>query len=992
MSQRADSSGISSADEPLEVGIPSEFQEDDKEQEIRWEWALQMASFTPEDGTEEEQRLKDLMQFFREQLEEKTGIPSSNNCAFVTRLRAKEKSKEPDAFIKIGVTLSQLRVFAEKEKIQLPTKHDYFLKTGVQFLPYTRANQKTNVYAHPSSLRDDYCTGQLIVNTADEETDHKCRCNLFLPAQESFLMEKVVSAILDLRYNRPGGFGLKEGKKKGEILDAFPLHVPIRARKAFLKGTFGWAGMLTSTLQCTRKSKRFINYVRGYFGEKVGLYFSFLHFYTTALCFLAVPGLFVGIYQYRNGIDSILVPIYSVYTAIWGVLFLQYWKRKQAAAAHRWGMSDYVDEEEPIAYDDSAEAISAATVEIGYYNNQDWISLVDYRNYKASSMETEVAAQISEALPNLPEEEKKALLETMIKEDTLDQTVPSSTKVKQHWATQFLKTIFSTTFLATLACGVVAVTISLLFFRIFITRIDAFWGGIAAGCVNAVSIMILDYFYNFLAIRLNNWERHRTPTQYENSLIIKTFFFQFVNAYCSLFYIAFFKGKVSFFGLTDACQEKNGNPTDSCMFELATQVQSILITRIFLGNCQEVLVPWILGRFNLWRNTGSYELKGEDSVVQESILPTYNGDRVSGTFADYAELAIQYGYVVLFAPAFPLAAVVALGSNVLENTTDTIKMLSTIRKPVYRGARDIGPWFDVFSFLSMTAVVTNSLILGFTSDQLNEYFGDSSFHKWLVVLSIEHIVLCLQFFIANIVQDTPTWVRTEDEMRHSILGYDKIISENRHQAVIQAIARKRQKGSSKKAKKAESKRKNSDEEVVEIHQGQTSPEKAPSAGTSSELLNKLKLIQGKELVVINSASQLAMRSFWDENQKSVGLDAKGAADSKEAEWKIMIESGRPTFLRFYRANLDPARPSRKFFLRIDKHGDLSARGGAGKWSLFEVKKATSPSGEIEGCFSLQSAELANHFVAFKDDGSICAADSEAISAPLMSAFRVHGVE
>lgn len=34
---------------------------------------------------------------------------------------------------------------------------------------------------------------------------------------------------------------------------------------------------------------------------------------------------------------------------------------------------------------------------------------------------------------------------------------------------------------------------------------------------------------------------HRTATAFEDALIVKTFCFQFVNSYCSLFYIAFFK-------------------------------------------------------------------------------------------------------------------------------------------------------------------------------------------------------------------------------------------------------------------------------------------------------------------------------------------------------------------------------------------------------------------------------------------------------------------
>ena len=36
-------------------------------------------------------------------------------------------------------------------------------------------------------------------------------------------------------------------------------------------------------------------------------------------------------------------------------------------------------------------------------------------------------------------------------------------------------------------------------------------------------------------------ENHRTQTQFEDSLILKLFGFQFVNSYSSLYYIAFFR-------------------------------------------------------------------------------------------------------------------------------------------------------------------------------------------------------------------------------------------------------------------------------------------------------------------------------------------------------------------------------------------------------------------------------------------------------------------
>lgn len=62
---------------------------------------------------------------------------------------------------------------------------------------------------------------------------------------------------------------------------------------------------------------------------------------------------------------------------------------------------------------------------------------------------------------------------------------------------------------------------------------------VGSSIVNAVIIIILGSIYRVLARVLANWENHKYTEDWENSLITKVFAFQFVNAYISLFSIAF---------------------------------------------------------------------------------------------------------------------------------------------------------------------------------------------------------------------------------------------------------------------------------------------------------------------------------------------------------------------------------------------------------------------------------------------------------------------
>ncbi len=57
---------------------------------------------------------------------------------------------------------------------------------------------------------------------------------------------------------------------------------------------------------------------------------------------------------------------------------------------------------------------------------------------------------------------------------------------------------------------------------------------------------------------------------------------------------------------------------------------------------------------------------------------------------EYAEMVIQYGYVTLFAAAFPLAPLLAYVNNLVEIRTDSWKMLKQNHRPTYRGAKGIG--------------------------------------------------------------------------------------------------------------------------------------------------------------------------------------------------------------------------------------------------------------------------------------------------------------
>lgn len=75
------------------------------------------------------------------------------------------------------------------------------------------------------------------------------------------------------------------------------------------------------------------------------------------------------------------------------------------------------------------------------------------------------------------------------------------------------------------------------------------------------------------------------------------------------------------------------------------------------------------------------------AVFKWSILPLSQD-----TFQDYQEMFVQFGYVVLFSSAFPLAAMCALINNIIEIRSDAFKLCTGLQRPFGIRVESIGQW------------------------------------------------------------------------------------------------------------------------------------------------------------------------------------------------------------------------------------------------------------------------------------------------------------
>ncbi|XP_013202095.1 anoctamin-10 isoform X1 [Microtus ochrogaster] len=257
--------------------------------------------------------------------------------------------------------------------------------------------------------------------------------------------------------------------------------------------------------------------------------------------------------------------------------------------------------------------------------------------------------------------------------------------------------------------------------------------------VYAIVIEIMNRLYRYAAEFLTSWENHRLESAYQNHLVLKVLVFNFLNCFASLFYIAFV--------LKD-------------MKLLRQSLATLLITSQILNQAVESLLPYWLQR----KHCAAVKKKVQalkvdvDTTLYEQVLLEKEMGTYLGTFDDYLELFLQFGYVSLFSCVYPLAAAFAVLNNFTEVNSDALKMCRVFKRPFAEPSASIGVWQLAFETMSVISVVTNCALIGM-SPQVNAVFPESKTDLVLIVVAVEHALLALKFILAFAIPDKPRHIQ-----------------------------------------------------------------------------------------------------------------------------------------------------------------------------------------------------------------------------------------
>uniref|UniRef100_A0A671UJD1 Anoctamin n=1 Tax=Sparus aurata TaxID=8175 RepID=A0A671UJD1_SPAAU len=431
-----------------------------------------------------------------------------------------------------------------------------------------------------------------------------------------------------------------------------------------------------------------LNLIRKYYGEKIGIYFAWLGFYTEMLLFAAIVGTICFVYGFLTYDDNewskeicsaeiggkiVMCPLcdkkcgywklnstcnsswqshlfdnvgtvfFAIFMGIWVTLFLEFWKRRQARLEYEWDLVDFEEEQQQLQLRPEYETKCT--------------------NRKLNRI-TQVFVFVFHVVTVVSVLKISLIIACIIGVIAYRLAVYAAfASIMKDNPTTHLQVVgpLITPQLAT---------------------------SVTASCINFVIIMILNLMYERVAVWITDMEIPKTHLEYENKLTVKMFLFQFVNYYSSCFYVAFFKGKfvgypgdyVYMFGKWSKLRNEECDP-GGCLIELTTQLVIVMTGK------------------QVWVGVVSLPL----SLTGISLV---------------CVPVIQFGFITLFVASFPLAPLLALINNIIEVRVDSWKLTTQFRRPVAAKAHSIGAWQEILNGMAILSVVTNAFIVAFTSDMI----------------------------------------------------------------------------------------------------------------------------------------------------------------------------------------------------------------------------------------------------------------------------------
>ncbi|KAK1995611.1 DUF590-domain-containing protein, partial [Colletotrichum falcatum] len=452
-----------------------------------------------------------------------------------------------------------------------------------------------------------------------------------------------------------------------------------------------------------------IDDIRDLWGPKVAFYFAFIQTYTLFLTFPAITGVIAWVYLSKYSLS------YAIATCVWCTIFLEYWKIQEVDLSIRWNVQG-----------------------------------------------------VGKVKVNRPQFKYEKIIK-----DVTGREMHYFPKWKQA-SRQLLQIPF------VLVSAAVLGAIIVLVFAIEVLISVGYDGPnknlieYVPTCLLAVALPYISSALEDIAAALTNYENHRTADNHEMALTQKIFVLSIITNYLPILitafvYVPFGDTFVPWLeSLTKSFLGAIGQKymdddltfhvdTDRLRDEVIALVVTGQISGFFDENIMPVLKHKAQGVYREWRRAHSRDTMATSIVEDDPGEARFLGSaRNQATLARYnvqediAEIVLQFGYLALFSPVWPLIPIGFLVNNVVELRTDFLKICMEHQRPAPVRTDGIGPWINSLDFLTWAGSLTTGAIV--------HLFGTNSFGSgawWALPLTIfvsEHVFLALRAVVRFVLQ------------------------------------------------------------------------------------------------------------------------------------------------------------------------------------------------------------------------------------------------
>ncbi|KAF5019503.1 hypothetical protein F66182_8510 [Fusarium sp. NRRL 66182] len=533
----------------------------------------------------------------------------------------------------------------------------------------------------------------------------------------AFEAEDILSAYHLVNWPKElGGAGITPGVGTWENIKAiFPLH-NTKVNRSLLSH-------LSTRIFLTPND---IDSIRDLHGSKVAFYFAFIQAYLAFLTFPAITGVIAWLWLPRYSLA------YGILTSVWCTVFLEYWKVQEIDLSLRWNVK-------------------------GIGNVK-----VNRPQFKYESVHVDEGGRKHYYFPRW--------------------------KVALRQLLQIPFLLF-----ALLALGVTITAV----FAIEVLISETYAGPYKdyleylPTILLAVSLPYITSALEDAAEWMTEFENHRTADLHEMSLTQKVFVLNMFTNYLPIFLTAFiyipFGDDVvpRLEGVLNTAFASVGKkfvhqPFNLDADRLRNEVIALTVTGQISSFFEENIVPMMKHKLSDWyrdyrrsRSKGDMllamvkdepeEAKFLSRVRNEAILPKYNVQD------DISEIVLQFGYLALFSPVWPIIPMGFLINNWIELRSDFAKISLEHQRPAPVRSDGIGPWIHSLEALTwLGSICTAAIVHLFSAEKIGGSFGNWATLPITVFIS-EHVLLLLRSLVRFILQQIGSdRIRKDDNQRYAV--------------------------------------------------------------------------------------------------------------------------------------------------------------------------------------------------------------------------------